>query len=87
MKSFPATSYLRVDYFQEFTLTDDCVLQEHHEDPRLVHMTLLGENSEFNLKIEYGMVMKLIVELRHHLNPTTKYLHFTQRQQKDFYLD
>ena len=51
MKSFPATSYLTVDFFQEFTLTDDCVLQEHHEDPRLVHMTLLGENSEFDQKI------------------------------------
>ena len=33
--------------FQEFTLTDDCVLQVHHEDPRLVQMTLLGEDSEF----------------------------------------
>ena len=33
--------------FQEFKLIDDKVLQEHHEDPRLVQMTLLGENSEF----------------------------------------
>ena len=36
--------------FQEFTLTDDCVLQVHHEDPRLVQMTLLGEDSEFDKK-------------------------------------
>ena len=68
IEDFPATSYLRVDssnmfdhnsnlnYFQEFTLTDDCVLQEHHEDPRLVHMTLLGENSEFDQKIADDVV-------------------------------
>ena len=97
IEDFPATSYLRVDsssmfdhnsnlnYFQEFTLTDDCVLQEHHEDPRLVHMTLLGENSEFNLKIEYGMVMKLIVETSFESNH--KISSFYPRQQKDFYLD
>ena len=71
IEEFPATSYfsnmfdhhsnLNLNYFQEFTLTDDCVLQEHHEDPRLVHMTLLGENSEFNQKIADGMVMKLLI--------------------------
>ena len=91
IEEFPATSYLRADfpnmfdhnsnlnlnYFQEFTLTDDCVLQEHHEDPRLVHMTLLGENSELNQKIHVadGMVIRWLI--RHHFNSTTKHLHFT----------
>ena len=37
--------------FQEFKLIDDKVLQEHHEDPRLVQMTLLGENSKSSQKI------------------------------------
>ena len=27
---------------QEYTLTDDTVLEEHYEDPRLTQMTLLG---------------------------------------------
>ena len=85
MKSFPATSYLRVDYFQEFTLTDDCVLQEHHEDPRLVHMTLLGENSEFNQKIADGIVMKLIVETSFESNH--KISSFYPTATKRFYLD
>ena len=38
----PSVRYL----FQEFTLTDDNVLQEHYEDPRLVQMTLLGSGGE-----------------------------------------
>lgn len=28
---------------REFTVTDDTVLEEHYEDPRLTQMTILGD--------------------------------------------
>lgn len=35
--------------FQEFTLTDDTVLEEHYEDPRLTQMSLLGDGGNTTL--------------------------------------
>ena len=32
--------------FQEFTVTDDTVLEEHLENPDLVQMRILGEGGE-----------------------------------------
>ena len=34
------------NFLQEFTLTDDTVLEEHFEDPRLTQMKLLGEGGK-----------------------------------------
>lgn len=33
--------------FQELTLMDDTVLEEHFEDPRLVHMKILGDGGNY----------------------------------------
>ena len=41
-----ARNFVILDYncsIQEFTLTDDTVLEEHYEDPRLTQMQLLGD--------------------------------------------
>jgi hypothetical protein len=35
--------------FQEFTLTDDTVLEEHFEDPRLTQIKVLGEGGKKQL--------------------------------------
>lgn len=35
--------------FQELTLTDDTVLEEHNEDPALVQMRLLGDGGTYLL--------------------------------------
>jgi hypothetical protein len=32
--------------FQDLTVTDDTVLEEHNEDPRLVQMRLIGDGGE-----------------------------------------
>ena len=39
--------------FQEYTLTDDTVLEEHYEDPRLTQMNLLGGRSGMLIKTDY----------------------------------
>ena len=40
---------------QEFTLTDDTVLEEHFEDPRLTQMKLLGEGGK---QIKFFLIEK-----------------------------
>ncbi len=47
---------LRLEFsFQEFTLTDDTVLEEHLEDPRLTQMKLLGDGGEKALSGHSGL--------------------------------
>ena len=33
---------------QEFTVTDDTVLEEHYENPNTVQMRILGEGGNYN---------------------------------------
>ena len=49
--------------FQEYTLTDDTVLEEHYEDPRLTQMNLLGGRSGMLIKTDYDdmFLLKLVV--------------------------
>ena len=36
-----------IEMFQEFTVTDDTVLEEHMESPDLVQMRILGEGGVY----------------------------------------
>ena len=44
--------------FQELTLTDDTVLEEHNEDPTLVQMRLLGDGGTYHLNNISSMLYK-----------------------------
>ena len=39
-------------WWQELTLTDDTVLEEHYEDPRLLQIQLLGEGGDYRTPIQ-----------------------------------
>ena len=54
--------------FQEFTLTDDTVLEEHYEDPRLTQMLLIGDGGNtpkvivilFQKFVTYELLLRML---------------------------
>ena len=42
-------------------MTDDTVLEEHYEDPRLTQMNLLGGRSGMLIKTDYDMFLLKLV--------------------------
>ena len=53
--------------FQELTVTDDTVLEEHSEDPSLVHITIIGDRG-ISFAFCLFIYAELCVLLPHYLN-------------------
>lgn len=46
MIGLPITYIITRIFFQDLTVTDDTVLEDHNEDPTLVQMRLIGDGGE-----------------------------------------
>lgn len=50
-----------ITLFQELTVTDDTVLEEHSEDPALVQMTLLGDGGKIQVNLHIAFDVHIAI--------------------------